>query len=46
MSTSDIVADLHISVNTVKTHQKSLYRKLSVCRAADAVRRGRSLQII
>lgn len=46
MSPSDIAGDLHVSVNTVKTHQKSLYRKLSVRRAADAVRRGRTLQLI
>jgi LuxR family transcriptional regulator, maltose regulon positive regulatory protein len=33
-------------VNTIKTHQKSIYRKLSVARRNDAVRRGRELQII
>jgi LuxR family maltose regulon positive regulatory protein len=46
MSVVDIAADLNISVNTVKTHQKSLYRKLSVARAHDAVRRGRELDLI
>ena len=46
MSVADIAADLHVSTNTVKTHQKSLYRKLSVQRANDAVRRGRQLQLI
>jgi LuxR family maltose regulon positive regulatory protein len=46
MSVADIAADLHVSMNTVKTHQKSLYRKLSVQRANDAVRRGRQLQVI
>ncbi|MGS0684870.1 response regulator transcription factor [Nakamurella sp. GG22] len=46
MSVADIAADLTLSVNTVKTHQKSLYRKLSVQRANDAVRRGRQLQIV
>ena len=46
MSVTDIAADLHISANTVKTHQKSLYRKLSVQRSNEAVRRGRQLQII
>jgi LuxR family transcriptional regulator, maltose regulon positive regulatory protein len=46
MSVADIAADLHVSTNTVKTHQKSLYRKLSVQRANDAVRRGRQLQIV
>jgi LuxR family maltose regulon positive regulatory protein len=46
MSVADIAVDLHVSANTVKTHQKSLYRKLSVQRANDAVRRGRQLQLI
>ena len=46
MTVADIAADLHISVNTVKTHQKSVYRKLSVARAHDAVRRGRELELI
>lgn len=46
MPVSDITSDLHVSVNTVKTHQKNLYRKLAVRRAGDAVRRGRELQII
>jgi LuxR family transcriptional regulator, maltose regulon positive regulatory protein len=46
MTVADIAADLHISVNTVKTHQKSVYRKLSVSRAHDAVRRGRELELI
>jgi LuxR family maltose regulon positive regulatory protein len=46
MSVADIAADLHVSMNSLKTHQKSLYRKLSVRRANDAVRRGRQLQLI
>ena len=46
MSVSDIAADLSISVNRVKTHQRNVYRKLSVRRADEAVRRGRELQII
>jgi LuxR family transcriptional regulator, maltose regulon positive regulatory protein len=46
MTVADIAADLHISVNTVKTHQKSVYRKLSVSRAHDAVRRGRELELV
>ncbi len=46
MSVADIAADLHVSVNTVKSHQKNLFRKLSVHRASDAVQRGRSLQLV
>jgi LuxR family transcriptional regulator, maltose regulon positive regulatory protein len=46
MSAQDIAIDLFLSVNTVKTHQKSIYRKLLVTRCNDAVRRGRELGII
>ncbi|MGN7862408.1 helix-turn-helix transcriptional regulator [Microbacterium sp. 22303] len=37
LSRSDIAKDLFRSVNTVKTHQRSLYRKLGVSSAAEAV---------
>ncbi|MGX1884925.1 LuxR C-terminal-related transcriptional regulator [Streptomyces sp. NPDC055287] len=46
MSTEEIAADLHVSVNTVKTHLKSVYRKLSVSRRNDAVRRARKLRLL
>ncbi|WP_374115644.1 LuxR C-terminal-related transcriptional regulator [Streptomyces sp. NK15101] len=46
MSTEDIAADLCVSVNTVKTHLKSVYRKLSVHRRNDAVRRARELRLL
>ncbi|WP_308315805.1 LuxR C-terminal-related transcriptional regulator [Streptomyces sp. CC228A] len=42
MSTEDIAADLHLSVNTVKTHLKSVYRKLAATRRGEAVRRAGS----
>ena len=38
----EIAADLVLSMNTVKTHIRSLFQKLSVTRRADAVRRGRA----
>ncbi|MFF3325104.1 LuxR C-terminal-related transcriptional regulator [Streptomyces sp. NPDC002889] len=41
MSTEEIAGELYLSVNTVKTHLKSIYRKLSVSRRSEAVRRGR-----
>ncbi|MFF7971587.1 LuxR C-terminal-related transcriptional regulator [Streptomyces sp. NPDC007905] len=41
MSTEEIAADLYVSVNTVKTHLKSVYRKLGVNRRGDAVRQAR-----
>ncbi|MFF6997310.1 LuxR C-terminal-related transcriptional regulator [Streptomyces sp. NPDC008313] len=46
MSTDEIAADLYVSVNTVKTHLKSIYRKLAVNRRTDAVRRARELRLL
>lgn len=46
MSNSEIARQLRVSVNTVKTHLKSVYRKLGVDRRRDAVLRGRQLEII
>ncbi|MEE1757206.1 helix-turn-helix transcriptional regulator [Streptomyces sp. SP18CS02] len=46
MSTEEIAADLYVSVNTVKTHLKSAYRKLAVNRRNDAVRRARELRLL
>ncbi|MFC9842994.1 LuxR C-terminal-related transcriptional regulator [Streptomyces sp. NPDC060223] len=46
MSTDEIAADLYVSVNTVKTHLKSVYRKLAVSRRYDAVRRARELRLL
>jgi LuxR family maltose regulon positive regulatory protein len=46
MSTEQIAADLFVSVNTVKTHTKSVYRKLAVNRRHDAVQRARELGLL
>ncbi|MGI5328498.1 LuxR C-terminal-related transcriptional regulator [Actinomadura nitritigenes] len=46
MTTEEIAADLLLSVNTVKTHLKSIYRKLAVTRRAEAVRRARRLSLL
>ncbi|MFD7135646.1 LuxR C-terminal-related transcriptional regulator [Streptomyces sp. NPDC059894] len=46
MSTEEIAADLYVSVNTVKTHLKSAYRKLAVNRRNEAVRRARELGLL
>ncbi|MEW2471048.1 LuxR C-terminal-related transcriptional regulator [Streptomyces sp. NPDC046994] len=46
MSTEEIAADLYLSVNTVKTHLKSLYRKLAATRRGEAVRRARDLHLL
>jgi LuxR family maltose regulon positive regulatory protein len=46
MSNPEIAAELFVSVNTVKTHLKSIYRKLGVSHRREAVRRGRELRLI
>ncbi|CAM5689622.1 HTH-type transcriptional regulator MalT [Streptomyces tendae] len=46
MSAEEIAADLYVSVNTVKTHLKSVYRKLAVNRRGDAVHRARDLGLL
>lgn len=42
MTSAEIAADLHISINTLKSHVKSIYRKLGVESRRDAVRVARS----
>ncbi|MEU6540360.1 LuxR C-terminal-related transcriptional regulator [Streptomyces sp. NPDC047000] len=46
LSTEEIAADLYLSVNTVKTHLKSVYRKLGASRRGEAVRRARDLHLL
>ena len=46
LTASEIAADLFVSVNTVKTHQRSIYRKLGVSSRRDAVDRARATQLI
>jgi LuxR family maltose regulon positive regulatory protein len=46
MSNHEIAEVMHVSVNTVKTHLKSLYRKLGVASRREAVLRGRALELL
>ena len=46
LSTAEIAAEMYLSVNTVKTHLRSIYRKLSVGHRSEAVRCARQLELI
>jgi len=46
MSNQEIAGELYVSVNTVKTHLKSIYRKLGVTHRRDAVGRARELRLL
>lgn len=46
MSTAEIAHELFLSVNTVKTHLGSIYRKLAAAKRREAVQRARELELI
>jgi LuxR family transcriptional regulator, maltose regulon positive regulatory protein len=46
MSNQEIAAELFVSVNTIKTHLKSIYRKLDADDRRGAVRRARDLSLL
>jgi LuxR family maltose regulon positive regulatory protein len=46
LSNREIGDELYVSLNTVKSHLKTIYRKLDVDRRDDAVRRARQLGIL
>lgn len=45
-TSEEIAAEMYVSINTVKTHLKSIYRKLAVTRRGDAVRRAHQLELL
>jgi LuxR family maltose regulon positive regulatory protein len=46
LSNGEIATEMTVSVNTVKTHLRSIYRKLSTKRRRDTVRRARELHLL
>jgi len=43
LTCSEIARELYLSVNTVRSHVKAIYRKLGVNARIDAVKRGHAL---
>ena len=46
LNTTEIASQMYISVNTVKSHLKSIYRKLAAAHRGEAVRRAQQLGLI
>jgi LuxR family maltose regulon positive regulatory protein len=46
LSQREIAGELHLSFNTIKTHTRSIYRKLGVAGRAEAISRARELGLI
>jgi len=46
LSPAEAAIEMHITVNTVKTHLTHIYRKLATTRRSEAVRRARQLDLI
>jgi LuxR family maltose regulon positive regulatory protein len=46
LSTAEIAEEMYLSVNTVKSHLKSIFRKLGVSHRREAVRRARQLALL
>jgi len=45
-SNQEIASDLSLSVNTIKTHARGIYRKLDVTRRREAIHKARELDLL
>jgi LuxR family maltose regulon positive regulatory protein len=46
LTTDEIATAMYVSINTVRTHVRSILRKLAVHRRNEAVRRARALRLL
>jgi LuxR family maltose regulon positive regulatory protein len=46
LNTAEVAREMYISINTVKTHLKSIFRKLAATHRGEAVRRAQQLELI
>ena len=46
LSTAEVAREMHISIDTVKSHVKNIRRKLAASGRGEAVRRARQLELI
>ena len=46
LTSPEIAREMHITINTVKTHRAHIYRKLAATHRSEAVRRARQLELI
>jgi len=46
LSNREMAAQLYISINTLKTYVRAIYRKLEVPHRSAAVRRGKALGLV
>jgi LuxR family maltose regulon positive regulatory protein len=46
LTSAEIAGDLFVTVNTVKTHQRAIYRKLGVSSRREAVERARAHRLL
>ena len=46
LKSAEIASDLYVTINTVKSHQQAIYRKLGVNTRRDAVDMARALNLL